>query len=135
MNSITVDYLYDVKDKIPENIYIQLMNNLKKDMEIKEKKKNKTVKINYLQISTCNFAFYDSDDDLISNSKTIHKFGTSIWEVVENDREGSPFLQKTKISDVVVRSIKAGIKEEGGYLHGKDNDSSYFILKCEEIQD
>ena len=139
MDSKTQEYLFENKEKIPEHIYINLMNNLKIDMI---KKQEKYVKVHYIHIQGTSYISTDEDTSCLESSPILSTIkGSKIMKVVNNHEEDDEpteyeITKKTKIYKTTFHRMKECIENYGYWEDGSpyvfEKENKYFVIKIED---
>jgi len=126
----TQEYLFENKDKMPEEVYIQLMNNLKKDFEKKENvKKYGFIRVKHIQTVT-----FCHDDGECVDTRMVCTEVDKIIQIVEQTNSLPPnsILRWNVIPEQRWKMVQDCVNNHGSFTN-KDPDEICIIISCQEL--
>jgi len=131
----TESYLFDIKAKMPDEVYIQLMNNLKKDFE--NKNESKYAKLTIVKIESVTSSHLDQDDDEWHHSS--QQVRTKVVKIVtvsdKNDDNDGSYTNPFTWENITNSMYKVTLKNINnyGYYDYSTRFETYIITKLEDV--
>jgi len=126
----TQEYLFENKDKMPEDVYIQLMNNLKKDFEKKENvKKYASIKVKHIQTVT-----FCHEDEECGDTRMVCTEVDKIIQIVEQINSYTPdsILRWSVITEQQWELVQDCVNNHGSFTNA-DPEEICIITSCQEL--